>query len=306
MSRRSTCENACPTPPPDARAVSTVLDVTVCLLLVSASVLTFVAVSPPEPIERSSAADAATLLAGTTATVNYSLSPDVGDAEPLLGRSSSTAGTATRRTAHGSVASLLARAALANATVDGRRLSASGGEFATAVGNASRARLRVVEGEWQVAATWRPTPGGPVEGRATVGAPPPPGVDVHAATLRVPVAPHPRLVSGSWRTVSADAAAATVRTLFPPDESHLALLADPPTDRVTALRYHRSAAALGADLDGTVAEAATHRANQRLAAALAPRLERSLRQTYETPAAAALALSSSLTTVVVTVRTWSA
>ncbi|WP_267642522.1 DUF7284 family protein [Haloarchaeobius amylolyticus] len=294
-----------------SRGVSTVLDVSLCLLLVSASVLVLTTAQAPTAPDPTSADHAAELLGSTTATVEYSLAPGATRADQSVVPFPDTEGAAFDRQAHGSLADLLARAAVANATVDGRPISQAGDGFEGAVENATRRRLAGLDHEWQVVATWRPTGHGPgpgpapVWGRVTVGTSPPRTADVHAASLRVAVEPgiEASTAAGDWDRVGYRTAATTVRTLFPPDRSHLALLGEYPTDRLTAYRYRRAAGLLGTDLDGTLEEADTHRANQRLAAALAPRVEQALRSRYDSPAAAGSAASPG--TVVVTVRTWS-
>jgi hypothetical protein len=139
--------------------VSAAVDAALCLLLVSASVATLTAVSPPETAPEARA-DRGLELVGTTATVSYD------------------GGT---RVARGTVGALLADAAVARA--DG---GAPPG-YVRAVANATRRALAGLAGETQVRVSWRPAPGEPVAGRVTVGAPPPPGVDVRAARTSVAV-----------------------------------------------------------------------------------------------------------------------
>ncbi len=279
------------------------LDVAVCLLLVSASVLVVVAAERPDRPDATSADHAAELVGATTATVEYSLAPGARRADQSLVPFPETGGPVFDRQAHGSLADLLARAAVASATVDGRTIAHAGDDFERAVANATRRRLAGLDRDWQVVATWGPT-GEVVRGQVVVGDAPPATADVHAATLAVRVTAAAGPAEDDWNGLAYRTASATVRTLFPPDRSHLALLGDYPTDRLTAYRYRRVARLLGTDLDGTLAEADTHRANQRLTAALASRVEPSLRARYDSPAEAAAAITPG--TVVVTVRTWSA
>ncbi|MCT9095825.1 hypothetical protein [Haloarchaeobius sp. HME9146] len=292
-------------PGEQSRGVSTVLDVTLCLLLVSASVLVVVTAERPDRSDATGADHAVELLGATTATVEYSLAPGARRADQSLVSFPDTEGEAFDRQSHGSLADLLARAAIANATVDGQPISHAGNEFERAVANTTHRRLGGLDHDWQVVATWEPTGEGPVRGQVTVGDTPPASTDVHAASVRVAVGP---VVDTSapddWNDLAYRTASCTIGTLFPPDRGHLALLGDYPGDRLTAYRYRRAAGFLGTDLDGTLDEAAAHRANQRLTAALAGRVEPALRSRYDSPATAADAIAPG--TVVVTVRTWSA
>lgn len=144
------------------RAVSTVLDVSVALLLVGASVLTLLNTPAPEPDPAEDRAEeVATTLAGSTATVRFE------DGE----------GT---RTVHGTYTGLLADAAVSN------RTPTSGRGLRTAVANATRPVLGGRGWRAQVVATWRPFEGADDVAQVRVGSTPPVGVDVHAATMAVP------------------------------------------------------------------------------------------------------------------------
>ncbi|WP_435345401.1 DUF7284 family protein [Haloarchaeobius sp. HRN-SO-5] len=294
----------------DRRAVSTVLDVAVCLLFVTASVAVLVDVDRPTVSDPSSADRAASLLGTTTATVAYSPTgtTDLGNGAGTTCASSNDSGDC--RTAHGSLASLLARAAVSEATVDGTRISATSGGFERAVSNATARRLAVLETDWQVVATWRAYPDAPLAGSVVVGDDPRPGVDVHAATLSVPVAVGRSTGEGragevptGVDSVARDAARATVGRLFPPERTRLALLGSSPDDRLTAARYRRTAATLGVGLTDTVESGATERANAYLVDALAARYAADMRERTDGPADAAASVSPR--TVTVTVRTWS-
>lgn len=142
------------------RAVSTVLDVSVCLLLVGAAVLALVSVPRPGPDPAAGRAEElATTLAGSTATVRYTAGGEL-------------------RTARGTYAGLLgdaARAERANRTPD----------FRAAVLNATRPTLGGDGWHAQVVTVWRPYEG-TTAGEVVVGPAPPRGADVHAATTVIP------------------------------------------------------------------------------------------------------------------------
>ena len=167
----------------EARAVSTVLDASLCLLLVTASAVTLAGMpDPPQGREAGrelaprSADRVADLLATSTARVTYA----VGGQD--------RSGT---RTAHDTLAGLLASAARADAGRGGSRSEPANAnatvDFVTAVADRVSRALRRTDSGAQVVARWpasreRSTS---AAGRVTAGERPPPGSDVHAARLVV-------------------------------------------------------------------------------------------------------------------------
>ena len=91
--------------------------------------------------------------------------------------------------------------------------------------------------------------------------------------------------------------------LFPPDRTTAAFNSEGPDRVVTSHRYRVAGERLGADLNGALRAGATRTLNQRLVEALAQRFTHALRANYETPTAAARALSHHEVHIVV--RTWS-
>lgn len=142
------------------RAISTVVDVSVCLLLVSAAVLAVVTtpVAGPDPAA-GRAEELATTLAGSTAAVDYT----------TPGRN---------RTARGTYAGLLADAARMERSNRSRAFRGAVRETTTPVlqGDGWRAQVVVV---------WRPYEGADA-GEVVVGPSPPPAADVHATSTTVP------------------------------------------------------------------------------------------------------------------------
>lgn len=201
------------------RAVSTVLDVSACLLLVSAAVLTLLQapVAGPDPAA-DRAAEVATTLSGATATVSY---PSGGG----------------RRRAHGTLAGLLADAAVSNATPD------TGVPFRAAVENATRPLLGDTGWRGQVVVTWQPYAGAEAA-TVSVGDDPPPGVDVHVATTTVPsgVAPAREEAARAAERRGFDGVAAVVAARTPGESSEddvaadLADRHDSPDGAATSLR----------------------------------------------------------------------
>lgn len=297
------------------RAISTVADVTLCLLLVGGAIGTLVAGtgtmqsgdSQPAASGNPAAEDAA-LLATTTATVNYSMAPATESPEEGVSFHR-TEGPAFRRTAHGTLASLLSDAAVGNATVEDESLSHAGDEFERNLSSTVRDRLGRRGVRTSVHATWEPYPGAPVGGEIGVGEDPPRDVDVHAATLAVDSGvpssdqrARRAARTDGYRGVARVVADSIVRGLFPPDETRLALRGEYPVDTLTAQRYRRTARVLDAG-PLRIGETNVSDANDRLRVALARRLEADLTGRYDAPEAAARAVDTD--TVDITVRTWS-
>lgn len=271
------------------RGVSTVLDASVCLLLVSASALA---------------------LAGVP-TDDADPDPDTADATAEALSSSTARVTAGGGSAHGTLAGLLAAAAVRNATLDGSRLAPDRGFERAAERRVSRALQRAGT-DAQVVARWEPFPGSRLGGRAVAGRTPPPDADVHAAALSVPsglpgvranavAAAHQEGFGGAARAV----ARGVVRGLFPPAETRTALRARSARADRAASRYATAARAVGAEsaVQRPLRTGNAARANRVLADALAVAIEPSLRETFDAPTAAAR--TAAVGRVRVTVRTWS-
>jgi hypothetical protein len=274
------------------RGVSTVVDAALCLLLVSGAVATLAYVpADPDPSRADSADETADLVGASTARVDYALATPDGDVD---------------RSAHGTLAELLADAAVANATVRGRPLSNDSDAFerrVVAVVERAVARPTV---SVMVRATWKPYPSSPVSGTITAGDAPPPDADVHVATLSVPTgAPTVRggvteAADDGFRGVARVTARGVVGTLFPPEETAVALQ-DRQTRAATTERYRRAATLFDTNVDGDDPER-VRRTNARLAAALEDRLVDDFAERFDTPAAAAAAVSVGEVRIVV--RTW--
>lgn len=289
-----------------SRAVSTVLDAAVCLLLVTAAVgvLTMPATAP-----RSSArsADAtAETLAAATAQVNYSLAPGARHADDSLVAFEAVGGPEFRRTAHGTLANLLADAALGNATLGGRLVTHAGDGFERAL----RAKVRNATGHRTVVrSVWTPYRGAPVGGRLRVGRRPPGGEPVAATSVSLdsgcPTARNRARAAANesgYAGVARVVARASVRCLFPPRTARLALHGDYPVDALVRYRYRRFARLLGTSVDGPLDAGSVRTANDRLVRALTDRYRRSLRARYESPAGAAAAVRVGEVRIVV--RRW--
>ncbi|UPV73314.1 hypothetical protein M0R89_12245 [Halorussus limi] len=165
------------------RAISTVLDVSLCLLLVSASALTLAGTPMSEtrnesgagPATAPDAADeAATVLATSTASVTYRA--------PSSDAAAAGVGDPENRTVHDTLAGLLAGAVAAKAGPDPAT------DFARAVAARVGRALHRSGGRAQVVArrTTARTSGRSVgSGRVVAGPAPPPDADVYAAAFSV-------------------------------------------------------------------------------------------------------------------------
>jgi hypothetical protein len=283
---------------------STVLDGVLCLLLVSAAVVTVTAATPTAPAGGGRAADVTSTLATTTAAVNYTLTPrpsTTGVAFP------STNGAAFDRTAHGTLAGLLARAAVGRVSLDGRQLWHTRDGFGRAVARAVRGAVR--SNHTRVTAVWRPYPGSSVEGRMTVGGRPPPDVPVHAATLTVSSGvPSGRAAVGDPATrrdvagVADVVAGGIVRGLFPPIRTRVAAGGAYPASALVRHRYRLLQRRVGVDRSPTLADGGVDESNARVADALSDRVANDLRRAGASPDDVAAALR--LGRVRITVRTW--
>ncbi|WP_411968061.1 hypothetical protein [Haloferax sp. YSSS75] len=291
-----------------------VFDVTLCLLLVGASIGLVVTADAGatdgavDAVGTASDADAiANSLATSTATVEYDLEPGVRAADPSLLGSGGVDARELDRTAHGSLAGLLGRATLGAVTVDGTRLTHARDDMREQVGARVAAELPV-RGV-NVAVQWEPYPDAPVRATTTLGPTPPASLATHAATLDVPsgfpAARDDALVASDdgFDAVAAVVATRTVTGLFPPSLVRLALRGDAPVSTLMAHRYGRAGSLFGASVEPEVAAEETHAANADLSAALSRRLEADMRRQYDDPRRAAEAVSVGRLTV--TVRTWS-
>lgn len=287
------------------RAMSTVVDVTLCLLFVGAALAAIVGGSTVDPPETGNTpATTADRLGTETAGVEYTLA--------VPGTPPAWVANATarhQRTAHGTVAELLGEAAMSSVTIDGMRLSKAGRHFEQAVRATTRHRLRNQSHQTAVRVDWEPYPNASVSSEFRVGNPPPPAADVRAATLTVPSgmrnATEPALDAArtrGYRGVATVVARTVVDGLFPPDQTELALRGDYPADVLMAKRYQQMAKLSGVG-PLAVTDQSTVALNQRLTASLAERIESELRAQFSSPTAAARAVTTD--TIRITVRTWS-
>jgi hypothetical protein len=281
---------------------STVLDGLLCLLLVSAAVVTVTTATPREPTGEGRASDVASTLATTTASVNYTLTPRFETT-----RVDAPSEAASNRTAHGTLAELLAQAAVARLTVGNERLSYARDGFEHAVVRAVKGAVRA--NHTQIIVVWRPYPESSVVGRLVIGDQPPPDRPVHAATVEVPSGfpARERAIRRAARERGVDAVAETVADgivagLFPPTRTRVAAGGASQSSALVRHRYHRAAHRFGSTPPTGLGDGGVEAANDRLEAALAERVARDLRVTNTSATAAADA--ARLGRVRIVVRTW--
>ena len=177
----------------DSRAVSTVLDVGLALLVISASVLLigFYLGIDDEPIERDRGDRAYQTLSGSTVTITYDVSAEnesghaATDSEKFQlpdDLDSEEVGELYRSTTYGTATGILGEAALTNVAIEGRELYAYGDNVEESTDNAIRSTLIGSEGSIYAVATWQPYEDASIAGTATAGERPPKTRDVSGTT----------------------------------------------------------------------------------------------------------------------------
>lgn len=268
------------------RAVSTVFDVAVFLLLVSAAVATLTI--PTSPAPETNVDDVASTLGTTTTGVVYPVTLTVSGANG----SEETLGEV--RTANGTVANLLADAAISKTRLDGAPAAGFDG-FRRAVRNRTRAVLRWSGDRTRVEARWRPYLGAPLNGSVVVG-PRSPSSDVTVATFDASgpvdaVRDRARTVaSEGYESVAGVVARATVRGLYPARRMRLAIHGGGIDRGIAIRRYRRVLDALDLQVTGSLEAGMVGSVNGAIVGALADRFEADMRRRFETPRAAARAV----------------
>lgn len=268
------------------RAISTVLDVAVFLLLVSAAVGT-VAYTPFPVDSGPDVRETASVLSTATATVEYELRQQ-------------------SRQSHGTLGTLLARAAVANTTLDRSTLTPMAGSFRAAVRTVTAEALRYPN-RTHVRAVWRPYPDAPVQGRFGVGTPPPSGVDVALATVTVPApvdATDAQATAGrsGYRPIAGRVSQSVTAALLPSTGLAASTGRHTPTAVVSAARYRAFGDAVGVSVDRAVSRGDIRTAYRTVVRALAERLEGDMQRRFDSAAGAGDAVQTGTVTLVV--RRW--
>lgn len=307
--------------PSDERAVSSVADVSLALVLVLASIAVFVAFldTGGDEHDPAAAAHTAETLGAATLDVSYSLEPVLetdSDHVAAVGDSDAPYSSADlERSTHGTSMGHVARAAVAGAGFD-----LDGGEtLPLAVGDGYTETLEerlvasLVGSQFaaNVTAVWEPFEGSSVRGTARVGEPVP--RDTERSVVRTTVPSELPAVradavaavekGGGYGAVAEHVADALVDGGL--GDTQRALETDGVERAVTVSRYLRFADAVGVTLDPealTRAGADPAAMNETLADELAAQFEASLETSFETPEEAARAVS--VGTVAISVTTW--
>ncbi|MFW5917986.1 MAG: DUF7284 family protein [Haloferacaceae archaeon] len=325
------------------RAVSTVADVTLALLLVVAAIgilATTVERNGADHDPMAAEYTAQTIAAGTM-NVTYDVEEAVteyaslGDGDGDIDYSD----TDLERLAHGPIGAHAAAVAVLNLEFDSDALGPEAGQgtvdlwvdgvdYERAVDEKLRTRLVASNFDAQVIAVWEPLDGGPLRGSAEFGQTPPPDVDVSATTFSVPVdVPSARAEvieegtdPGDFDVVASAVAGTVIEGYFPAERSQRALESAGVRHDLTAYRYRRMARILSTDsndvgdsvvpvLDRRTANATA--ANAALKEGLANQLEPYLEpEDGARPAAGPLGNATvaaervSTGTATITVRTW--
>ena len=290
------------------RAISTVVDVMVCLLLLSAAI---VAVTLPatESAPERTVDETATVLATTTADIEYRLSAEALNRAGPDDSGTVSSGTTDRpawlgdRKRHGTLAGLLARAAVTNASYRGHRLAPEAAPFRASVRTEANA---VLPERIAVRARWEPYPDAPISGTVTAGETPPPDVSVQTATLRVPL---PELAAdieptetAEYDTIAGSTADAIVSGLLPATRGELST-DDGLVRSALDHRYRVLAGEAPIQVTRLLLGDRVESLNGRVSNALAQQLAADMRVRFDSPAAAAAAVNSG--TVWLTVERWS-
>lgn len=328
----------------DDRAISTVVDVSLALLLVSASVVVLsfhlVETRSDGSVDTREADQVADTISATTIETSYKLTGVIKDQGLTYGGSGSDfdeEATYTREV-HGTTAELLADAAVTGAEVDGTRLTKEGidddgPDFSEKLDGPVRDQFTGGDTEAHVVAVWQPFPESDFRGVTEAGPSPPPDADVSTTTMEVEVRISGLSDSeieraydtGGLGEVAELVAAAMVEGYFPKQQTQLALEQQGLEPVVARHRYLQMKEAINAyndahgvgvsdvdyDYPGPLGNRYIDRnyadvdgANREIEAGLAAAIREDLDSTYASPSGEQLAEDVSPGTVTITVHTW--
>jgi len=313
----------------DNRAISTVADVALGLLLISAAVVTMglFLTGDETQVNEDRAEDTAQALTTTTVTVEY----DVRAVRTHAEFSERRYGTYRyERVAHGTTAELLAEAAVTNVTFPTSTgpvlLTYAGRGLTESVDGAVRNRIAGSGERVRITAVWRPHNRSSIEGRAVAGRRPPGDADTSVTTMRVPSgfpSPSEDRIAQTYRDdgkrgVARVVAEAMVAGYFPTVQTQLDLEDDTVQGALARYRYRRMerlVEANGESVDYPTDDAGRSvlsrqganatAANAALVPALTAVLETELRDEFPSDVSArTIAESVSTGEVVIVVTTW--
>lgn len=311
------------------RGVSTVADVALAIVLIVAAItlLGTVAEDTDDDHDHRTADRTATMLAGSTMNLTHSVADvhraaatTVAEYEVETADVDELPDSANRQVNHATLAGHLATLAITHLTVDGRELEGGHTDVRAAVDEAIQARLLEAKNWANVTAEWLLFDRGHwgIQASIRVGPPIPPQTDVSTATMTVPSGFEDvradavtAAKTGEFEPVAKTVAREFIESLLPPLESQRALESTGSDRLRTVYRYLRLAELVG---DDGSAESVLGLSNltrqsgdaEALTAALVDAyttwLTNELEEQFETPTAAAEAVSMHEVTVVV--RTW--
>lgn len=262
------------------RAVSTVLDIALALLLITASVLVIGLYLNDEKdgLEVDRADHTAETLSGSTVSVVY----DVGNVTNSSHYDEPEGIESYERTMYGPAVGTIAEAAVVNAEFDGEQLILYADSFSESVAAHVESRLVGANHQVYVTATWQPYDDASIHGNTTVGTQPPVTDDISAVTMSadsgMPTVDDEALAD-TYANEGADETAeliaeSIVEGYFPTERSQLALERQNLDRAIKSTHYLRMADIVGADLDRNEAplarsEARADDANEELVDGLA-------------------------------------
>lgn len=279
------------------RAISTVLDVSLALLIISATVLLIGSYlhSDDGAIDGDRGDQALQTLSGSTVTITYDVSAedesghaatDSDDYDLPEDLDPDEVSELYAVTSYGSSTDLLGEAALVNLRIDGAETFAYGHDVERSVDGAIQGRLVGSEGNVYAVATWTPYDGASINGTATAGRRPPRNADVSSSTTEVSGnvrsvdpqelatlfeqgeerSPHRSDVDDGFDLVGREIARAIVDGYFPPEATQYTLESSLTEHSVTLYNYRQVADAVETDVDDDVtgSEPTAEEANEAL------------------------------------------
>jgi hypothetical protein len=260
------------------RAISTVFDVAVCLLLISAAVLALT-IPVSQPQTDSVADETATVLSSSTASVTYPVVP-VEDTDDIVE-------SRYRRERHGTFTGLAGRAALAATVIGETQIAPETLGFRQAV----RSRIEAtIPARTAVTARWEPYPNATLVGEFEAGTQPPENADVQVATRTVSLPELAVDADGDYKTLSRAVAASFVEAMVPTTVGERPLR-DVLIIAAMANRYEVLAAE-EFDARRALAEAEMDYLVEYATDGLAARLRKDMRETFDSPVEAKAALTA--------------
>lgn len=281
----------------DRRGISTVMDVSLALLVISATVLLIglYLYGDDRSIDAERGDQAIQTLSGSTVTITYNVSTpnesghaatDSENYDLPENLDPAETGELYEITTYGSAMDLLGEAALTSLTIDGTDLFAYSDDVERSVEGATQSRLVGSEGSIYAVGTWEPYRGAAINATASAGTPPPSTTDVSSASDtvsgNVPAVDSEHLaatfVAGEERSpadstiqdgfdpVGEEIAAAMVEGYFPPEQTQYTLESSLSDNAITLYNYRQLGDAVGVDLEDAITgpDANAERANERL------------------------------------------